>query len=122
MKHDFVGTLSELPPRHSGFLFEQLNQASLSATFYMRAMGLALPSKDSVPTHAEVYEHLCALTNHALNSYYGAQEAAPENQKANEIWGEEEDELFSIAITGVSGTEGDGYTVTVDFNLLYPGR
>lgn len=118
-EHDLVGYLSELPSRHSGFLFEQLNQASLSAAFYMRAMGLTLPNESAVPTHSEVSQHLCNLTNYALSSYYQAREAAPETQKANEIWGEEEDELFSITITGVSAKDGDGYTVTVEFNLLY---
>ena len=118
-EHDFVGLLSELPQRHAGFLFEQLNQASLSAAFYMRAMGLALPGLIDVPTHAEVFRHLCALTNNALASYLETQEVAPSKQKANEIWGEEEDELFSITITGVSTQDGDGYTVSVEFNLLY---
>jgi hypothetical protein len=120
--HDFVSTLPELPKRHSGVLLEQLNQASLSATFYMRAMGLSLPGEeDGVPTHADVHKHLCTLANHALASYFKAQDVAPENQAANEIWGEEEDELFSITVTGISSRNGDGYTVTVDFNLLYPG-
>jgi hypothetical protein len=118
-EHDFVGHLSDLPSRHAGFLFEQLNQAALSAAFYMRAVGLRLPGCPDVPTHSEIYDHLCRLTNFALSSYYQAQEMAPKNQKANEIWGEEEDALFSIAITGVSDVDGNGYTVSVDFNLLY---
>lgn len=118
-EHDFVGLLAELPSRHAGFLFEQLNQAALSAAFYMRAMGLALPSRVGVPTHAEVFQHLCLLTNNALASYLETQEVAPSKQRANEIWGEEEDELFSITLTGVSTQDGDGYTLTVEFNLLY---
>jgi hypothetical protein len=119
MQHDFVGYLSELPARHAGFIFEQLNQAALSAAFYMRAMGIRLPGKPDVPTHADVYKHLCRLTNFALQSYFQAQDMAPKNQKANEIWGEEEDEVFSISITGVSAVYGDGYTVSVDYNLLF---
>ena len=117
--NDLVATLSDLPPRHSCVLFEQLHQAALSAAFYMRAMGLALPGEANVPTHAEVYHHLCGLANSALESYYAAEGQAPDHQASNEIWGEEEDELFSITITGISAQSSDGYTVTVDFNLLY---
>ncbi len=118
-QHDFLSIFSDLPQRHSGVLFEQLHQASLSATFYMRAMGLSLPGEDCVPTQAEVHAHLTALANQALQTYFHTKEVAPEGKPANEIWGEEEDEIFSLSITGISPHDGDGYTVTIDFNLLY---
>jgi hypothetical protein len=123
MNPDYIATLVELPPRHRGVILEQLQQAALSATFYMRAMGLALPGQDSVPTHAKVHAHLCKLTNSALQAYLqtlevavGRTQAAP---PANEIWGEDGDDLFHICLSGRGKTEEDGYVVEIDFNLLY---
>jgi hypothetical protein len=117
-----MATLNDLPARHGGVLFEQLQQASLSATFYMRAMGLALPGSEGVPTQAEVYSHLVGLANGALQSYFAAQQDAPQAQPPNEIWGEADDDLFALEVTGLSAVEADGFTVTVGFNLLYAGR
>ena len=119
-QHDYVAYLNELPAKHSGFLMEQLNQAALSASFYMRAMGLSLPGREDVPTHAEVLQHLSELTNHALGSYFEVQKVeAPEGQPANEIWGEDSDDLFTIEVSGISAQERDGFTVSVNYNLLY---
>jgi hypothetical protein len=98
---------------------EQLNQAALAATFFMRAMGLTLPGQDDVPTLQDTMEHLVKLTNYALGTYFDVQKAAPENQPANEIWGDEEDELFSVSLTGVSTLDRDGFTVSVHYNLFY---
>ena len=116
---DYLATMNELHPRHSGVLFEQIHQASLAATFYMRAMGLALPGGQDVPTQADTYNHLCKLVNGALDEYFKAQQRAPKKQPPNEIWGELEDDIFYISVTGLSETEGDGYTVEISFNLLY---
>lgn len=117
--HDFVSTLGDLPPRHSGVMFEQLHQASLSAALYMRAVGLCLPGNSQVPTHAEVAEHLTRLTNLAMATYFDIQRAAPANTAANEIWGTEEDDLFTVEVTGISKMAGDGYVLAIDMNILY---
>ena len=120
MTTDYLATLNELPPRHSGVLFEQVHQASLSATFYMRAMGLALPGDTTVPTQGQVYEHLCGLVNAALEAYFATQENdAPKGTPPDDIWGEDEDDLFWVCVTGLSEKEGDGFTVEIEFNLLY---
>lgn len=116
---EYLDILNELPARHSGVLFEQLHIASISAAFNLRALGLTLPSHAEVPTQAEVYEHLVSLTNFALQSYLEVQQKAPTTTKPNEIWGEEEDDLFWVEVTGLSGDPGDGFSVKVQFNLLY---
>lgn len=116
---NYLAAFEEIHPRHSGLIFEQLNQASMAATFFMRAMGLTLPDKATVPTQAEVYEHLCDLVNQAFDGYYHAQKQATVGLKPNELFGYAEDGLFSLELTGLSEKEGDGYTANIDFNLLY---
>lgn len=119
MSIDYVATLNELPPRHVGLLWEQINEASQTVTFLMRAKGWVLPDDEDVPLLSEVRQHLSGLINEALESYFSTQKMAPATVKPNEIWGMSEDSLFSVKLTGLSSHEGDGYTAQIVLNLLF---
>ena len=118
--YDYLAHLNDIPRGHSGVICEQIHQAALSATFYLRAMGLPLPGVENVPTYADVYGHLCCLINEAMGAYFDIQKnEAPPNQKADDIWGEAEDALFSVEVTGLTESPQTGFTAEIEFNLLY---
>jgi len=118
---DYLATLNEVHPRHCGLLFEQLNQAALKVTQYLRCYGYCLPNSEEVdPSYKVVYNHIYNLVNDTLDAYYAAQKQAPKHQLPNEICGYGGDDLFTISVTGLSESVSDGYTSEIDINLLYP--
>jgi hypothetical protein len=119
---DYIAVLSEIPSSHSGLIFEQIARASLAATTLLRDIGMPLPGETKMPTLPEVREHLTALANRALGVYFDTKEQAPRTTGANEIWGEDSDDLFSLTVTGLAEDEQQGFTVEIDLNLLYGGE
>ncbi len=119
---DYLSILSEIPAKHSGLLFEQINRAIMMSSAILRTHGLTLPGKDRVPRSSEIRDHLCQMMNRAIDGYYGTKDQAPATAKANEIWGEDGDKLFSVVVTGISENLEDGFTAEIDMNLLYAGE
>lgn len=119
MPRDYLAHLNDVNPRNAGLLFEQIDRAAVLSTFLLRAMGLHLPGSKDIPIKAETSQHLCRLVNEALDAYFQTQQRAPKNTRPDEVWGEADDALFSITVTGLSERVADGFTAQIEFNLLY---
>lgn len=118
---DYLSLLDDIPANHSGPVFEQIHRATMIATQFLRDFGLYLPGGTKLPVHGEVKRHLLQMTNRALDTYYQTAKVAPKTVMANEVWGEDADELFTVCVTGLTEREADGYTAEIDMNLLYTG-
>jgi hypothetical protein len=121
VNNNYLAILSEIPSKHSGLIFEQINRAAGIAAYAMRSHGLSLPGETKVPTYAEVQKYLQDTVNRALDVYFSTKSMAPPSTAANEIWGEDGDDLFSVVVTGISLVQEEGFTAEIDFNLLYSG-
>jgi len=119
--NNYLAIMSEIPARHSGLIFEQINRAAGIAAYIMRSHGLSLPGETKIPTYVEVQKHLYDTVNRSLDVYFSTKSMAPPRTAANEIWGEDGDELFSVVVTGISTDEEEGFTTEIDMNLLYGG-
>lgn len=122
MSKDYLAVLAEIPAKHGGLLFEQIQLATMGATGFLRTYGLSLPGETKVPTYFEVRMHLGQMINRALDGYFTTREQAPQAIHANEIWGEDGDGLFTVVVTALGPHEEDGYTADIDMNLLYGGQ
>lgn len=119
MSQDYIQTLADLPAKQSGLIFEQLNSYSLVAVVIMRTFGYFLPGGTHVPTQDDVYQHLCDLTNEALEGYFGAQKLAPANNTPDDIKGFADDDAFKVEVTGQPPEDGYGFTVDLTYRLAY---
>lgn len=119
---DYIAILGDIPAQHTGLIVEQINRAATNAVVLMRATGVSLPGETKMPTVAEVRKHLVAMANRALETYFSTQSQAPKSTQADEIWGEEGDDLFSVTVTGLSEDVQNGFTAEIDLNLLYEGQ
>lgn len=119
---DYVSVLSEIPAKHSGLIFEQIHRATMTATQFLRDYGLPLPGATKMPTHPEVKLYLTKMMNRALHNYFEVKGAAPRSVAANEIWGEDGDDLIHMVVTGLSEDTAGGFTAEIDLNLLYGGE
>lgn len=118
---NYLAIMSEIPAKHSGLLFEQINRAAGLAAYMMRSHGMSLPGETKIPAYVEVQKYLHDTVNRALDVYFSTKSMAPPSTAANEIWGEDGDELFSVVVTGISAGEEEGFTAEIDMNLLYGG-
>jgi hypothetical protein len=113
---DYLSICDDIPAEHSGLIFEQIHRAAIVAVTVLRSHGLPLPGETKIPTLPDVKKHLVNLANHALHIYFYTKEKAPKNVQDDEIWGEFDDDIFELVVTGLPS---GGFTVQIDMNLLY---
>ncbi len=118
---DYIAILKDIPAEHSGLIIEQIERAATTATVILRAIGQSLPGETKMPTRGEVRLHIVQLANRALDTYHRTKGEAPKSTAANEVWGEDGDDLFSVTVSGLGDEEDFGFTAEIDLNLLYSG-